>query len=314
MQKNANEDYFVQITLEAFGRAVNLARQRQALPKISIAFTAIAEWFWDFCDKTDFKVVAGLGDKAFVYEQSTATMKFNIDVVLHISRQYHRYWGEAESFDEVAQSSVNWMMMFFVHEVLHNQQNLSDFNKVQMLKAALPPSGMAIVDSAADVAAASLCAMVTCLSEDDNVSHPVSQKDYLEQFVNFLSIAYIVLTEAFDVTSDVKKQRALGLLLQISLIQAWQDETINWTVVNRGWVPDTMIYALNIFNGLELNGMIYAPIAGLIFDAGQQDFQSDAIDIWHLVGKISFEHLIDLVSKHLFNIGAITTSPSNTAP
>lgn len=258
-------------------------------------------------DKYEFKVTLESGESAFELDSDTQTITFRGSALIQVWNSLDDLSSEVDlGTEETLRAKQAGFNQLVIHELIHVTQLLWDFSAIPDVKAGLPKLGLPILDLAADVESAFMSAQIECsrlgITDDDSI---------LRQIANALLRAYVIGAFVFDArTNPAKRQRAIGLIISLVLIQAKADKRLGADVLNPNWTPIAPVLAFDISESHRFNGFILSEHIGLLLSHnGVPD--GDLLDeLWESVGSLPVERIISLVSTFLKAAGAITSNPS----
>jgi hypothetical protein len=256
-------------------------------------------------DRVEFHVTYDVGDSAFELNEEAGKVSFRskgLEMVLSGAQTVIDEIGidDPEESAHLEQLAIN---LFVAHELLHICQNFPHFPTVDDIKKGAPGLGLPLLDAVADIVAASICAHVEHLRQEEEGA----RDGFLRRFSNALIISYAIGSLVFDShTVAEKRQRALGLVVSAIMIQALADGKLIPDNVNPAWKPTSPLLLLNIEKSGAFNAFVVDEIAGILFSNYASACTTLSLELWHSVGTRPIHRTLALVSALLKQIDVIT--------
>lgn len=248
-------------------------------------------------DRITIGVTEEAGDSAFVLDEQKKLMLFRAAPLRMVMREGASLAARVgdmstEEAARIGQAAIN---MFVLHELMHVQQNFPHFATVALLKAGVPSVGLPMLDVAADVIAAWICAQIEI--EQLNLS---IDTDFLPTYANFLILSYLIGVYVFSVAGRAPKmQRALGILISAVLVQAKHMGILNPDGIYSNWDPISPLMAFDFEASQSFNAIVIDRVPGLLLSTSDQVPEHLVNEIWGGVGKASPSHLMAKIAKAL---------------
>ena len=256
-------------------------------------------------DRVEIRLTAEPGDSAFelIETDEGSAVHFRLDVVRKIFVEAQSLVSEIGEMDEEearrsCQLAIN---LFVVHELMHIRQNFPHFATVSQVKSGLPVLGLPILDVAADVMSAWMCAHV----EASRLGH-VEEDDVLPFYVNALLLSYVIGAFVFDARSNpAKRQRALGLIVSAALVQAQIQGRLVSTRLLDSWRPISPVLIVDVEKCHSFNALVIEAMAGLLLPQEGQP-NGLALEFWESSGSKPVLRTLMLAVSLLKTAGAIS--------
>ncbi|TCM19595.1 hypothetical protein EDF56_103238 [Novosphingobium sp. PhB165] len=253
-------------------------------------------------DQVEFKVDLSESDSAFHLDRENKIIEFYASPLIRVWNCLYDICDEIGVSDEdrirFQRAGLN---QFIIHELLHIRQKFADFSVIPVIKAGLEGMGLPMLDLAADMWASWVSALVEChLGGDD------SEDDLLMQHANALLRAYIIGAFAFDSkSSSVKRQRAIGLIISMLLIQSKLDGKFVSESVNEEWTETTPVFLFDIGKCKRFNAIVVSGFPGLLIEDHDVHDGEALIELWNSVGERPVKDIISLTASFLKTSGAV---------
>lgn len=276
-----------------------MAKERRLHPSLMSVITLL--------DKVEFHVIFDPGDSAFELNEDAGVVSFRssgLEAVLEGAETIVSEVGY-ESEEEAAHIRQLAVDLFITHELLHICQNFPHFQTVSEIKKGVPGIGLPMLDSAADIVAASICAHARHLALGDD-----SDEQFLRHFANTLVVSYAIVSIIFDARSKAeKRQRALGLLVSAVMIQALAEGQLRRENVNTVWKPNSPLFLLNIEASGAFNAFVVDEVPGILFTRHADASGELALKLWHSVGVLPVFETLGLIASLLKQIAVLGDAP-----
>ena len=253
-------------------------------------------------DRVECHLTFEAGESAFELSEDGKILKYRASVVRtivnktrHLADEVGVDLGEA---NRIHQTAIN---LFVIHELLHIRQNFPHFATVATIKEGAAGLGLPLLDLAADVLSAWICAHVQCdLLQDD------SESTLLKEYSNCLILSYLMGAFVYDArTKPEKRQRAIGLIVSAILVQAKLEGRLNDNMLFDNWQPASPILVLDLEKCGTFNAIVLDQHAGLLLQDAPRGDPEKLSAIWNLVGRRPIFEILKLVGSVLMELGVI---------
>lgn len=252
-------------------------------------------------DRVECTITTEDGDSAFVLAEAGDAVAFRTSVVRNIATTIAALSKELE-LDAIGgirtkQISIN---LFVIHEIIHIRQNFPDFATVKKIKAGLPGLGLPLLDLAADLLSAWVCAHVEAAHAGER------GRAVLKHYVNCLMLSYVLGSMVYDSREkDEKRQRMIGVVMSAVLAQAMHDGMLRKEAISEGWHLLTPIFPLHLPQSQTFNGLVTGQLPGLLLSDRDHRPSPELMQIWEHVGRPPTTGIFKLVAKAFARAGAI---------
>jgi hypothetical protein len=249
-------------------------------------------------DVLDFTATEEEGNSAFRLDEANRVVAFRSAPLRKLIEAVRSFALDAVGDDGLAntrmvQTATN---LFVLHELVHVVQNFARFEQVASIRDGLGSLGLPILDVSADAAAAWACARIEC-----DVAGVLTEREFLQQYVNALVLSYVVGAFVFDVRGRPEKmQRALGLLMSAALIQGKIEGYLDEAKLYLGWEPSSPIYAFDIEKARNLNALVLDRVPGLLMVNPRSVTEEGLMSIWAGIGRDPVRVSLEHISEALF--------------
>ncbi len=282
--------------VEEVRRTLGALAERERLPWPLMRLISII-------DHTSIGLELGEGKASFIYDPEVGTLRFRSSGLAMVLLDSVPLSHEITSLDQdeaarVPQIALN---LFVVHELIHVAQEFPHHDSVAVIKDGLPKIGLPILDVAADIAAAWVCANVEACKSGD-----VSDESVLRAFANILVIAYAVGAFVFNIRERAPKvQRALGLILAAALVQADLQGLLIRERINASWKPMTPLLVLDAEASRSFNALVLGELSGMLINNYTRVENGDVQALWDAAGKPPVELALERMFAVLIARGVI---------
>jgi hypothetical protein len=283
------------------GRVLDQLYAEQALPECVADIRGLLT-------HADIYATSEAGEPAFEYDPDGPRITFRGSTIKKIVRDTTGLAAEVSEGDGLAsqrlvQVAVN---LFVLHELLHISQNFPDFATVPTIKSGLGPTGLPMLDVAADTVAAWICAQIEFRAANER-----THDDLLRHYVNCLILAYQIGAFVFQVADrPEKQQRALGLIMAAVLVQAKLEGVLDEEAIHPVWEPMCPLYAFDLEKAQSFNALVIDRLPGLLMAKPMQVTKSLLDRIWSSIGVDPLETTLELVAEAFIAAGVIEAGAS----
>ncbi len=255
-------------------------------------------------DRVDIALTGQPGESAFeLFENADGeAVHFRVAVIRKVVIETEGLIDEIGNFEgderrRACQLAVNLLL---VHELMHIRQNFPHFATVSKIKSGLPVLGLPILDVAADVMSAWVCAHVEAARLGSE-----GEREVLPYYVNALVLSYVIGSFVFDVRENpAKRQRALGLIVSAVLVQAQIDGRLVSARLLDSWRPISPVLILDVEKCHSFNALVIEAMAGLLLpqEGGPSDL---ALEFWKSAGIRPILKTLKIAGMLLRSAGAV---------
>lgn len=245
--------------------------------------------------RVEISVVPGESDAAFYYNKDDESVNFFLEPLVRTWNNLFDISGELSlSGEEILHLQRMGLSQFLVHELIHINQNFSDFDSGGDVKVGLGDIGVPLLDITADIMSAWIVALVESEENDPD------NRDYIiDCYVQGLLRAYIILSFVFGAKRAEKRQRALSLLVSMLLVQAMRDERLNRNAIYHDWHELCPVFVLNLSHSDVFNAIVINSGVGLLFDRKNIPEHDDLNVLWESIGCFPITETLNMLSRIL---------------
>ncbi|EJU09400.1 hypothetical protein QUC32_21530 [Novosphingobium resinovorum] len=279
---------------------------RTALGRLALErkITGVCAGILNLIDQSEFQVTDEESESAFRLDRGNMRVYFYLAPLVKVWNELYDACGEIgiSGVERVRWQQIG-LAQFVIHELIHIRQKFSEFTTVPVIKVGLPGMGLPMLDLAADLVAAWVSALIEVHYND------AGDEDLIQSYyVNALLRAYLIGAFVFDArTNPNKRQRAIGLIISMMLVQAKIDGKLNAGNINEEWTEISPVLALDISRSHRFNAIVIGTLPGLLIEDHDVHDGDALMALWESVGSRPMLDIISRTSTFLKAAGAIAS-------